>query len=92
MLKGKSEEKINEVIENFMKTGEEALHGRIIRADKVKEYGLKVDIEDTTSNLWNFIWELVLRCENYLQQRGLAKYIVARNGGINIQIQLRKLG
>lgn len=91
MLKGKNEEEIDKVIENFMKTGEEALHGRIIRADKAKEYGLKVEIEDLNSPLWNLIWELVLRCENHLQQRKLAKYIIARNGGINIQIQLRKM-
>ncbi|HEC92313.1 MAG TPA: hypothetical protein ENI51_04870, partial [Candidatus Atribacteria bacterium] len=91
MLKEKGAGEIDKVIENFMKTGEEALHGRIIRADKVEEYGLKVKIEDINSELWNLIWEAVLRCENYLQQRRLAKYIVARSGGINIQIQLRKL-
>jgi len=92
MLKGKSKEDIDKIVEKFLRTGEEALHGRIIRADKAKEYGLKISIEDKNSDLWNLIWELCLRCENYVQQKGLAKYIVARNGGINIQIQLRKMG
>ncbi len=91
MLKEKSEEYIDNIIEKFLKTGEEALHGRIIRADKVKEYGLNVNIEDKNSDLWNLIWELCLRCENYVQKKGLAKYIVVRNGGINIQIQFRKM-
>jgi len=92
MLESKSKEDIGDVIEKFLKTGEEALHGRIIRAEKAKEYGLDVKIEDKNSELWNLLWELCLRCENYVRQKNLAKYIVARNGGINIQIQFRKMG
>jgi len=77
MLNEKPETDIEEIVEKFLKTGEEALHGRIIRADKAKEYGLKVNIEENNSDLWNLIWELSLRCENYVQHRGLAKYILA---------------
>jgi hypothetical protein len=92
MLKDRSDKEIKEVIEKFLRTGEEALHGRIIRAEKAKEYGLNVNIKDSNSELWNLIWELCLRCENYVQQKMLAKYIVARNGGINVHIQFRQIG
>lgn len=90
MLKDKSEKSIKETVEKFLKTGEEALHGRIIRADKASEYGLKVIIEDNNSKLWNLIWELCLRLELYVQQKSLAKYISCRGGGINVQIQYIK--
>lgn len=90
MLNGKDEKEIDSTIEKFLKTGEEALHGRIIRAEKVKLYGLNVTIEEKDSDLWNLIWELCLRCEDYVQRRGLAKYIAGRTGGLNIQMQFKK--
>jgi len=91
MLKNKSEKEIDEIIECFMKIGEELSHGRVIRGEKVKDYGLDVELIDKNSEIWNKIWELYLRCENYVQLRHLAKYFVARNGGINVQVQAVKI-
>lgn len=87
MLKDKTEDEIEKLIEKFMKIGEELSHGRVIRAKKADEYGLKVDMMQKDSEIWNFIWELYLRCEHYVQLKRLAKYLVARNGGINVQVQ-----
>lgn len=42
----------------------------------------------TGGDLWKGIWELQQRSHRYVQQRGLAKYVVARNGGINVQAQV----
>jgi hypothetical protein len=70
-----------------MKIGEELSHGRVIRTQKVVEYGLGVEIIKKNSEIWNLIWELYLRCEHYVQSKRLAKYLVARNGGINVQVQ-----
>ena len=87
MLKGKNEEEIEEIIEKFIKIGEELSHGRVIRAQKVVDYGLDVEIIDKNSEVWNLIWELYMRGENYVQGKRFAKYFVSRNGGINVQVQ-----
>jgi len=87
MLQAKTDEEIELTVRNFMKVGEEASHGRVIRAEKAKDYGLDIEIIEKNSNLNKVIWELYLRCENYVQSKGLAKYFVGNNGGINIQVQ-----
>ena len=91
MLNTKDEKAINEIVERFMKIGEELSHGRVIRGEKVKAYGLDVELIDKNTDIWNLIWEAYLRCENYVQSKHLAKYFVARNGGINVQVQAVKI-
>jgi len=87
MLSQKTDEEISHTVEKFMRVGEELSHGRVIRAEKAQEYGLKIELIDKASDLWNRIWELFMRFENYVQAKNLAKYFICRQGGINVQAQ-----
>lgn len=89
MLQGKDQTAIDEIVERFMKEGELLSHGRVIRHSKAKEYGLNVEKIQKGSPLDNALWELHVRCENYVSTRGLAKYLVCRSGGLNVQVQRR---
>ena len=74
---------------NFLTEGEEGSHGRAIRFEKAKEFGLeKIETIPTDSDLWRAIWELQERSHRHVQTRRLAKYFVGRNGGINVQAEI----
>ncbi len=87
MLHGKAETEIDAIVKNFLTEGEEFSHGRAIRAEKVKNFGLDVEVLATGSDLWKLVWELHERCQRHVQSAGLAKYFVARSGGINVRVQ-----
>jgi len=87
MLNKKSEEEINAIINHFLKIGEETSHGRTIRALKAKNFGLNINILEQNSDENKLIWELYMRCERYVQNEMLAKYILGRIGGINVQVK-----
>ncbi len=92
MLQGCDASDIKTVVGEFLAQGEEGSHGRAIRAEKAKSFGLKnVETTPNGEELWKAIWELHQRTQRYLQQRGLAKYLVARNGGINVQAQIMQI-
>ena len=86
MLRDKGEEHVKEVVDRFIAEGEEGSHGRAIRSEKAKSFGLeKIELIETGGDLWQAIWELHERSHRYVQSRGLAKYLAARNGGINVK-------
>jgi len=88
MLQGKQPQEIQDVVNRFLLEGEEGSHGRAIRAVKAKEFGLQnVEVVQTGSKLWQGIWELHERCQRYTQANVLAKYFVARSGGMNVRVQ-----
>jgi len=87
MLHGKDQKEIEQVVEHFMKEGELLSHGRVIRYEKAREYGLNVEVIPKGTPLDNAMWELQTRCENYVQSRNFAKYLVCRSGGINVNVQ-----
>lgn len=92
MLNGKPPEEVQAVVNRFLAEGEEGSHGRAIRAAKAKEFGLPgVDVVATGSDLWRAIWELHERNQRCAQTKVLAKYFVARSGGINVQVQAMQL-
>lgn len=91
MLRGKDKQVIEETVERFMKEGELLSHGRIIRYAKAQEYGLNIEVVPKATPLDNALWELHVRCENYVQARGLAKYLICRSGGLNVQVQRRSI-
>lgn len=89
MLNGKPPGEVEAVVTKFLTEGEEGSHGRAIRHDKAKEFGLeKVEATESDSDLWRAIWELQERSLQYVQSRRLAKYLAARNGGINVQAEM----
>ena len=87
MLNGKSPEAVRAVVKNFLTEGEEFSHGRAIRSQKAQEYGLTVEAIEQGSPLWLAITTLHARCEYYVQSHGLAKYLLGRTGGINVNVQ-----
>lgn len=87
MLNGKTEFEVRDVIKHFLTEGEEFSHGRAIRADKALKFGLNVETIAPRTSLWEAITTLHARCEHYVQNKGLAKYLVARSGGINVNVQ-----
>jgi len=86
-LKGRPTTDIEMIVKKFIEEGEQGAHGRPIRAEKAKEYGLNIEIPEKDGDLWKTIWELQMRCEHYVQTKRLAKYFVTSRGGINVQVQ-----
>jgi len=87
MLNGKTKDEVEKIVENFVKEGELLSHGRVIRHQKAKDYGLNIELIPKGSPLDKSLWELQFRCEHYVQSRGFAKYFVGRSGGINVKVQ-----
>jgi len=87
MLAGKSEAEVRAAVRNFLTEGEEFSHGRAIRCAKARQYGMKVETVENGSPLWEAITTLHGRCEHFVQTRGLAKYLVVRNGGIQVHVR-----
>jgi hypothetical protein len=92
MLKGKSPEQIQHVVNNFIAAGDEGTHGSPIFWDKAKAFGLNIVHEDKDGEVWRLIRELFVRVEHYAGAKGLAKYVVCRTGGIDMNVQVRQLG
>jgi hypothetical protein len=91
ILKGTPPETVQDVVDRFMKEGEELSHGRAIRADKARDYGLPVDDLPMRGRLGEKLWELSERCKDYVQKRGFAKYFLYRAGGLNVHAKPIKL-
>lgn len=91
MLRTKTADEVAAVVKNFLAEGEEFSHGRAIRARKATKLGLDVEAIETGDNLWKAVWELHERSQRYVQALGLAKYLVARSGGINVRVQAMKI-
>ncbi len=92
MLSDKTTKEVDETVQRFVEEGDQGSHGRAIRAEKAKEFGLAgVEVAQVDGDLWMPIWELHERCQRYVQSKGLAKYVAARNGGINVQAQLMQI-
>lgn len=87
MLQAKTDDEIRGVVKNFLTEGEEFSHGRAIRSEKAINYGLKVETVEIMSPTWKAITTLHARCEHYVQNNGLAKYLLVRNGGINLNVK-----
>lgn len=85
MLKDKSEEEIAETVNKFLEVGDKNTHGRSISPDEAMAFGLTIRKEDKYGEFWNMIWEIYVRIENYTRNKRLAKYLLSRNGGIDVQ-------
>lgn len=86
MLSGKTDKEVQATVQRFVAEGDQGSHGRAIRAEKARDFGLLgLEVVQADDALWMPIWELHERCQRYVQSKGLAKYVAARNGGINVQ-------
>lgn len=76
---------------DFIAAGDEGTHGSPIFWDKAQGFGLNVVHEDKDGEPWKKIRELFVRVDNYASTKGLAKYFVCRNGGMDVNVQVRQL-
>jgi hypothetical protein len=75
MMKGKAERTIRKSIEVFLSQTRTSSHGRMINHDEAKKCGLKVKSVDLKSELWQLVWELFIRADWALEQRGRLKLL-----------------
>ncbi|MCC7290818.1 MAG: hypothetical protein IT449_02010 [Phycisphaerales bacterium] len=88
MLNGMAKNDVESVVSRFLAEGEEGSHGRAIRASRAMEFGLpRIEIVHGGTDLWRALWELHERNQRHTQAKLLAKYFVARSGGIHVQVQ-----
>lgn len=85
MLKDKSEEEIEKVVQKFFEVGDKNTHGRSIGPNEAEGFGLAIKKENKYGDFWKMIWEIYVRIEHYTRNKGLAKYLLSRNGGIEAQ-------
>lgn len=45
---------------------------------------------DKESDIWKIVREVFVRLETYVGSKGIAKYVVCRNGGIDIRVEVRQ--
>ena len=87
MLKDKNQEEIDKVVQKFFEVGDNNTHGRSISPNEAIAFGLKIKKEDKYGEFWNMIWEIYVRVEAYTRNKGLAKYLPARRGGIEVHVK-----
>ena len=92
MMSGKPEEEVTKTVKNLVALGDAIGHGTSIYREAARDFGLEIEDADHDSEHWTMIWQLYLRMQHYANSRGLAKYLLSREGGINIQIELRPGG
>jgi hypothetical protein len=63
MMKGKSDAAIKKAIDVFLTQEKTSSHGRMIDWELAKQCGLKIELIDLQSELWDDIWELYVRCD-----------------------------
>lgn len=91
MLQKKTDAEIQAVVDNFIEKGEKLSHGTAIRPLEAQGFGLNVEIIEKNTQLDKLIWELIERAERYIQYRGFAKYVICRNGGLNVKMEAVKI-
>jgi hypothetical protein len=77
MLSGSKEAKIEEKIETFLTPKNTKTHGRPIYRDEAAECGLKIDKLDAQSAVWQLVYELYVRTNQFMSNR-VAKCIETR--------------
>lgn len=86
-------EKIDEVVAALLAEGEKELHGKhLYPASLSTQIGLPVTVLSNGSDEDRLFRELLVRVEMYAGRKGLAKYIVTRQGGIDVNVQVVRTG
>jgi hypothetical protein len=69
MMKGTPEDQIEERIVDFLTPEGTKTHGRPIFPEKARECGLEVEIMKPTSQLWQLVYELYMRTNQFVSSR-----------------------
>ncbi len=83
MLSDKSEEKIRELIQIFLKPAKTKSHGRPIYRKEAEKAGLYIEKIDVTSELWHYINELYVRTNNFVSTLA-AKAIESKDDSFHV--------
>ena len=87
-----SPEKIDTAVNTLMAEGEKEFHGKHLYPDAVQsQIGLPVTVLKVGEPLDLKLRELFVRIEVYANAKGVAKYIVTREGGIDVNIVARPI-
>lgn len=82
---------IDKVVEALITEGEKELHGKHLYPDVIQsQIGLPVTVLKVGSDLDLKLRELFVRAEVYLNAQGCAKYFVGSEGGVNLNVQVRR--
>lgn len=92
MLKGKTDPEIETVVNAFLTKGDTESHASRVAPEEASTMGLIVELMPRDSSYWNLIWELYVRTDHYIKTKGLAKYVCADTGGIEMQVRQFNLG
>lgn len=84
--------KIDQVVAALMSEGEKELHGKHLYPSVLTEQiGLPVTLLPGGSELDVQLRELFVRMEIYATNKGVAKYLVTREGGLDVNVQIRQV-
>lgn len=84
-------EKIDDIVKWFMKEGEEEQHGKHLYAADLQAQDIEVSVVKIGTKLDKYLAELQFRIDRYCTAKGLAKYIVSRDGGIDLSVQIKRM-
>jgi ssDNA-binding Zn-finger/Zn-ribbon topoisomerase 1 len=74
-MKGESEANIKKKIEVFLTPKKTKAHGRPIYRDEAADCGLKIEKVDIKSPMWQNIYELFFRTDNFVSSNNVGKCI-----------------
>lgn len=87
MLNGKTDAEVAEVASKFLKKGDAESHGTRISPEEALNMGLNIERVARDSEYWNLVWQLYVRLDHYTRSKGLAKYICAESGALEMQVR-----
>ena len=80
MMKGLSKENIKKKIKIFLTPERTKTHGRPIYRDEAKQCGLNIESRDVKEKIWELVYELYIRTENFVSGKA-SKTIESKNNG-----------
>lgn len=83
--------KIDDIVKALITEGVKELHGKHLYPDILQNLGLPVTILQPDDVLYKNLRGLLVRIENYAGRKGIAKYIVTREGAIDVNIIVRQM-
>lgn len=89
MMEGEDDEEVEAAVEEIIELGEQVHHGRPFYYGQADDLGLEVEEMDLESEEWEAVWELFVRAQRHANSNGLAKYICTRQGGLDLQLQVK---
>jgi hypothetical protein len=80
-------------VKSLLSEGEKELHGKHLYPSYLQgeKIGLPITVEPVGSELDKLLRDMIVRAEAYANGKGVAKYLLSRQGGIDVNVQIRKV-